>query len=89
MNDLTLVPKQNISIFAQEVDNEVLILDRKGNKIHQLNTTASFIWQKCDGHNSIYNIVNTMIENFNISSKEAEKDVLDTISLLQKNNLLE
>lgn len=89
MNDLTLILKPNEDVLVQEVDNEILILDRKDNKIHQLNATASFIWKKCDESHSIEFIIKELINDFEISPEEARKDVLDTIRLLQENNLLE
>lgn len=89
MNDLMLTPRPNTDAFVQEVDNEILILDRKDNKIHQLNAAASLIWKECDGLHSISDIVKTMMNNFDVSLEQAEKDVLDTIRLFQENNLLE
>ena len=86
---LTLTPKPGLDIFAQEVDNEILILDRKANKIHQLNDTASFIWKQSDGSNTISSIIESLVSVFEVSTEEAEKDVLDTIRLFQENNLLE
>ena len=89
MNDLMLIPKPRQNILVQEVDNEVLIFDKKDNKIHQLNETASFIWEKCDGINSIDVIVSELVSDFNISLEEAEKDVLNTLSLFRENHLLD
>ncbi|MCW8855023.1 MAG: PqqD family protein [Gammaproteobacteria bacterium] len=89
MNELLLIPKRSLSILVQEVDDEILILDRKDNKIHQLNKVASLIWKKCDGHNSVDDIVELLIIDFDISPEEAKKDVIEMMRVLHEKNLLE
>lgn len=89
MTDLSLIPKVSENALIQEVDNEVLILNRQDNEIHQLNETAALIWKECDDKHTIKDIIDVLIENYDILPDAAEKDVLDTIMLFQKNNLLE
>ena len=82
-------PKTRDDFLIQDVDGELLVLDRKYNEIHQLNTTASLIWTKCDGNNSIENIVKILINDFDISLEEATRDTSATIALFQEKNLLD
>lgn len=52
--------KENLVI--QEAADEVLVYDLKSNKAHCLNSTAAFIWQSCDGANSIDDIGSLLAE---------------------------
>lgn len=88
MNELTLIPVLAMDVTLQEVDDEILILDRRDNKIHQLNSTAAFIWKKCDGSKSIEYIINSLVDAFEITPEQAASDVLDTVQQFQQNNLL-
>jgi len=45
---MTNVRRRVDSLMVREVDGELLLLDTSSNRIHQLNRTASFIWQRCD-----------------------------------------
>ena len=36
--------KQRENLTVQAVEDEILILDLESNQIHQLNSSASFIW---------------------------------------------
>jgi coenzyme PQQ synthesis protein D (PqqD) len=47
------------------VDGEVVILDRVAGYVHQLNPTASEIWDACDGQHSPRDIAARLQERFN------------------------
>lgn len=89
MLNLNLIPKSNQTVLTQEVENELLILDRNDNKVHQLNETALLIWKECDGIQSIQDIVEIFVNNYEVTHDKAEKDVLETLRILQENNLIE
>ncbi len=74
--------------MAREVDGEVLILDTESDLIHQLNATASFIWNGCDGATSEAQIAAALAKAFDIGHDTALKDVLDTVSALRALKLI-
>lgn len=43
-------------LVIQEMPDEVLVYDLETNKAHCLNQTAAFVWQSCDGENSVADI---------------------------------
>ena len=89
MIDSTYIPKNRADVILQEVDGESLILDNNTQEIHQLNDTATFIWQRCTGNNSIANIISQVIKNYDISDDSARADVLGVISNLKDLKLLD
>jgi len=86
--DIKYIPKRRTDIISQDIDRESLILDSNGGVIHQLNPTASMIWQNCDGSKSISDIANILAENYLIGEDVAIKDVLETIISFQEKSLL-
>ena len=74
---------------VRAVDGETVVLDRRGGLIHQLNQTASYIWDRCDGKFTVGEIANQLAEAFDLDPKTATKDTLVTIGQLQGLNLLE
>src|SRR6186713_2047245 len=47
-------------IVSREVDNELLIYDRRRDKAHCLNSTAAAIWKHCDGRTTVSEIAHAI-----------------------------
>jgi hypothetical protein len=66
-----LAKKENIVV--QEAENEVLVYDLITNQAHCLNSTAAFVWQACDGINSVDSISAALAEK---SGKQVPQEVV-------------
>jgi hypothetical protein len=82
-------PKHRPDLRARVVEGETVVLDRKGGLIHQLNQTASYIWEKLDGKTPVSSIASLLAESFDIDLKTAERDVAEATSQFRKLNLLD
>ena len=80
--------KKRSDLNERTLEGEILILDRVNGQIHHLNSTASYVWQRCDGV-STQLIAEQLAQAFHISSARAEKDVDALLSELKKKKLLE
>lgn len=67
------------------VGDEALVLDRAASQVHQLNTTASFIWHRCDGQHTAQDITEELAASFDVDADTARDAV---ISLLHRFNEL-
>ena len=57
MNDSLQKPvARKEGLVIQEMPDEVLVYDLETNKAHCLNKTAAFVWNACDGKNSVAEI---------------------------------
>ncbi len=82
-------PRHRTDVSVRIVDNETIVLDRQQGLIHQFNSTASYIWERCDGQSTIANIAQQFMKEFSISFDTAETDIRRVIEQLEKLNLLE
>jgi hypothetical protein len=71
------------------VEGEVVILDRQRELVHQLNATASHIWECCDGHHSIAAIARDLVQVFDVDLATAEHDVAHAVRQLDAAGLVE
>jgi len=74
-------------LVIQKIDNEFLVYDLRTNKAHHLTETAAFIWQHCDGKNSISDL-KTLVEN-KFDTKINEDFIWLALDQLNRENLLE
>lgn len=70
------------------VDGDLVILDRARGYVHQLNTTASHIWNACDGHHSVDEIAANLGTSFMDVPPNLRDAVVNTLSDFDKLGLL-
>ena len=89
MNEPPDHPKRRVDVNVRMVDGEVVVLDRQSDLIHQLNHTASYIWDRCDGQSTVAEIANQLAAAFHVDVHTAVQDVATTIRQLHSLGLLE
>jgi hypothetical protein len=82
-------PKKRNDVNARTIDLEIVALDRQNGSIHQLNQTASFVWEQCDGESTLEEIAKRMTEAFEVDFSTAISDVRKVIQQLNDIGLLE
>src|SRR4030095_15241333 len=82
-------PKRRSDLNYRTIDGETVILNRKDGRLHQLNPTASFIWDCCDGNSNITGIIDRLTGAYDVDSSTARKDVEKVLSNLRNSNLLD
>jgi hypothetical protein len=81
--------KRRLDVKSRLVDGETVVLDQQAGVIHQLNATASFIWERCDGQSTLTDIVQQLAHAFGVDSHVASRDVNAMIGQLEALHLLE
>jgi Coenzyme PQQ synthesis protein D (PqqD) len=82
-------PRRRTDITARLVDGETVVLDREADLVHQLNLTATFIWDRCDGQCTAEEIARQLVEAFEIDSRTAEASVGLALQQFERLGLLE
>jgi Coenzyme PQQ synthesis protein D (PqqD) len=86
---LTVCPRRRPDVIARLLDGETVVLDRQTGVIHQLNPTASYIWERCDGQSTIAAIAHQLAHAFAVEPTVAARDVRALVRQLQALQLLE
>ena len=74
--------------ISREVNGELLVLDDRAELIHQLNPTASFIWQQAQSGSAAAEIALALAEQYDVDPETAHRDVAATLARLKELNLV-
>jgi hypothetical protein len=83
-----LRPQRRSDLTCRTIDGATVILNREEGVLHQLNATAGFIWNCCDGMVGVPEIVDRLTNAYEIDSVTCRKDVDEVLSKLQTLKLL-
>ena len=81
-------PKQRSGITIRIIDEETVVLDSEAEQIHQLNPTASLIWNRCDGQRTAIEIAAELTRCFDVDYATAHEAVDATLRRLDELGLL-
>ena len=75
-----MIPKQTILLKKEKmpcrtIENVVVIIDLAQEKVLQLTDVGKDIWNLIDGKNTIENIIENIIDVYDVKRQTAEKDV--------------
>jgi hypothetical protein len=82
-------PKRRSDVSVRLIDGEGVVLDRQAGLIHQLNHTASYIWDRCDGQFTVAEIADQLAMTFDVDASTAARDVATIISQFHSVGFLE
>ncbi len=64
MNEVHKPEARKDGLVIQDLPEEILVYDLNTNKAHCLNQTAAYVWQVCDGNNSVTDITKLFAKQF-------------------------
>ena len=82
-------PQRRPDVTYRTIDGETVILNRQEGHLHQLNPTATFIWNCCDGILKIDEIAERLANAYEIDSITGRQDVEGIVTKLRSLNLLQ
>jgi hypothetical protein len=82
-------PVQRAGLESRTVDDEVIVLDPGGGRVHHLNPSATYIWHRCDGRHSASDIATELAKAYGEAHDKVLADVLNTIAELGRQKLIE
>lgn len=82
----------NLSVRAnlstQNIDGELVVLDKDNGQIHHLNTVASFIWRQIEAGLGVESIIKELIVSFDVDEATAKTDLDNVIQQFTELKLL-
>jgi Coenzyme PQQ synthesis protein D (PqqD) len=82
-------PRRRADVRVRVIEGEIIVLDRQGGVIHQLNPTASWIWEHCDGTATLAEIAQQLATIYEVDPQRAAHDVAAIIDQFERLGLLE
>jgi hypothetical protein len=88
MDFMERVYRKSDSIVSRKIADEFILVPIRQNvgdleSIYTLNETAARIWELIDGETKVKNIKEKIIEEFNVTRGEAEKDIIEHLQQLE------
>ena len=69
-------------VFAQEVDDEMVLLDMDSENYFGLDETGSAIWQQLSETKSLQVTYDTLIEEYDVEPVQLENDIVEFVQKL-------
>jgi len=77
------------TVFAQEVDGEMVLLDMESENYFGLDEVGTSIWQAMQEYGTLQEVFNSLLEQYDVEAEVLEKDLSDFIGKLVDSGLVE
>jgi hypothetical protein len=75
-------PTKTDQYQVKDLNDELLLYDASGEKIHVLNATMRGIYLQCDGRTSVEALVRSLVLEFQVDEATAKKDTIGVLKQL-------
>ena len=76
------------NVFAQEIDDETIILDSVTQEYFSINEIGKVIWSLLSENKNLEEIKAQMLEMYEVPEEQLEKDLLNFLQALAKKGLI-
>ncbi len=86
--DLTAIFTQNPQCPVRSLDDGLIIMSPNGTTTHSLEDLGLFIWNQLDGTRNLQNILDIILEQYEVEEDQAQDDLLKFTAQMQSTNLI-
>lgn len=83
-----MTPIRTQNLPWRQIDGRAVIVQPARGRVHDLNPTATLLWERADGKASLDEIARAMSENFEVEFAEARADAREFYSALEGHGLI-
>lgn len=76
------------TVFAQEVDGEMVLLDMESENYFGLDEVGTSIWQAMQEYGTLQEVYDAMLEQYDVEEEVLEKDLSDFVNKLMESGLV-
>ena len=76
------------NVFAQEIDEETIILDSETQEYFSINEIGKVIWSLIEEKKNLAEIKAEMLDMYEVPQEQIEKDVLNFLQALEQKGLI-
>jgi len=77
------------TVFAQEVDGEMVLLDMNSENYFGLDAVGTDIWQAMQENESLADVLVVLLDQYDVEEEVLKKDLLTFVEKLQESGLIE
>jgi len=77
------------TVFAQEVDGEMVLLDMNSENYFGLDAVGTDIWQAMQEKETLQEVLEALLEQYEVEEDVLKKDLLNFVDKLQESGLVE
>jgi hypothetical protein len=89
MSKLDLYPVPHPQVAGRVIDGEAVVILSESNQVNVYNPVGSRIWELADGTRSVKEIVELIINEYEVARERAEADVMSFLDQLVADHVLE
>ena len=82
-------PRQNPDTPTRTIEGEAVVITPDDSQLHNLNQTATLIWERANGTQSLEEIFKEMLATYEVEENELRTDILEFIEESQSKGMLE
>ena len=86
--DLSGVPIKNPKAAYRIYDGKATVVLPERAEVNVLNEVGSVVWDRIDGKRTVGEILQAVLEAFEVSPEAARRDVLEFIATLRENGMV-
>ena len=76
------------NVFAQEIDEETIILDSETQEYFSINEIGKVIWSLIEEKKNLEEIKAEMLDMYEVPEEQLEKDLLNSLQALEQKGLI-
>jgi len=93
MTELSTIFSKNDTIVSKKIEDEFVLVPISNNvgdmnQLFTLKDTGAFIWEQINGKNSVEDILNLLLDEFEINSDTAIKDIFRFLEELEEKKMI-
>ena len=77
------------TVFAQEVDGEMVLLDMNSENYFGLDAVGTDIWQAMQEEENLEKVLEILLEQYDVEEEVLKNDLLAFVQKLQENGLVQ
>ena len=90
MTDLTTksIISRNQDFYSSEVDDEAIMMNINNNSYYTLDNIGNTIWQMLETETSCEKICDKLVQQFDVTKEQCQKDTLTFLNQLLEHNAI-
>lgn len=82
-------PVQKPGVVGRVIGSEAVIILPEKAQVKILNELGARVWSLADGHQTIGDIIDIISKEYEVTTQQAETDIVEFIELLVKNEIIQ